>query len=160
VGKPLQGGVAICEKVFQKRTSMNVDSIRDYCLSLPQAAEKLQWGDALCFKVKEKMFAVLGLDRVRLIFKCTPEIFVELIERPDIRPSPYLGRHNWVMLDRLDALRSDELKDLLQRSYEMTAAKALKTVGKRKSKKRNEKTAKSKPARAKRRDYRSPRKKR
>jgi predicted DNA-binding protein (MmcQ/YjbR family) len=103
---------------------MNVDSIRAYCLSFPEATEKLQWGDALCFKVRAKMFAVLGLDQVRLTFKCTPETFAELIERPNVRPSPYLGRHNWVMLDRLDALRNDELKDVIRQSYEMVAAKA------------------------------------
>jgi predicted DNA-binding protein (MmcQ/YjbR family) len=103
---------------------MNVDSIRAYCMSFPEATEKLQWGDALCFIVREKMFAVLGLDRVRLTFKCTPEIFAELIERQDVRPSPYLGRHNWVMVERLDALRHDELKDLIGQSYEMAAAKA------------------------------------
>ncbi len=103
---------------------MDVDSIRAYCLSFPAATEKLQWGDALCFKVREKMFAVLGLDKVRLTFKCTPETFAELIERPDVHPSPYLGRHNWVMLDRLDALPNRELRDLLQQSYEMVAAKA------------------------------------
>jgi len=103
---------------------MDVDSIRAYCLSFPHATENLQWGDALCFKVGAKMFAVLGLDRVRLTFKCAPETFAELIERPDIRPSPYLGRYKWVMLDRLDALRSDELRDLIRQSYEMVAAKA------------------------------------
>jgi predicted DNA-binding protein (MmcQ/YjbR family) len=103
---------------------MNVDSIRAYCLSFPEATEKLQWGDALCFKVKERMFAVLGLDRVRLTFKCSPEIFAELIERQDVRPSPYLGRHNWVMVEKLDALRHDELKDLIRQSYEMALAKA------------------------------------
>ena len=103
---------------------MDVDSIRAYCLSFPSATEKLQWGDALCFKIREKMFAVLGLDKVRLTFKCSPEVFADLIERPEIRPSPYLGRHNWVMLDRLDALPTGELSDLIQQSYEMVAAKA------------------------------------
>jgi predicted DNA-binding protein (MmcQ/YjbR family) len=103
---------------------MNVDSIRAYCLSFPEATEKLQWGDVLCFKIRAKMFAVLGLDQVRLTFKCTPETFAELIERPDVRPSPYLGRHHWVMLDRLDALRNDELKDAIRQSYAMVAAKA------------------------------------
>jgi len=103
---------------------MDVDSIRAYCLSFPHATENLQWGDALCFKVGAKMFAVLGLDRVRLTFKCAPETFAELIERPDIRPSPYLGRYKWVMLDRLDALRSDELRDLIRQSYQMVATKA------------------------------------
>ncbi len=103
---------------------MNVDEIRKYCLAFSDTNEKLQWGDALCFKVREKMFAVLGLDRVRLTFKCTPEMFAELIERENIRKAPYLGRRNWVMLERLDALRSDELQDLIRQSYEMVAAKA------------------------------------
>jgi predicted DNA-binding protein (MmcQ/YjbR family) len=103
---------------------MNVDSIRAYCLSLPAATEKLQWGDALCFKIRGKMFAVLGLDRVRLSFKCTPDSFAELIEREDVIPSPYLARYKWVMLERLDAVRWDELQDLIRQSFEMVAAKA------------------------------------
>ena len=93
---------------------MNVDQVRTYCLAFPGATETLQWGDALCFKINGKMFAVLGLDHVRLTFKCTIEQFVELIERQDIRPSPYLGRHNWVMLERLDALQNDELRALIR----------------------------------------------
>jgi predicted DNA-binding protein (MmcQ/YjbR family) len=103
---------------------MNVDTIREFCLAFPHATEKLQWGDALCFKVSEKMFAVLGLDNPRLSFKCTPETFAELIEREHIQPSPYLGRYKWVMLDRLDAVGWDELRQLIQTSYEMVAAKA------------------------------------
>jgi predicted DNA-binding protein (MmcQ/YjbR family) len=103
---------------------MNVDSIRAYCLSFPEVTEKLQWGDALCFKVRQKMFAVLGLDQIRLTFKCTPEIFAELVEREDIAPAPYVGRYKWVILNRLDALRNDELRDLLRQSYEMVAAAA------------------------------------
>jgi predicted DNA-binding protein (MmcQ/YjbR family) len=102
---------------------VNIDSIREYCLSFPHATEKLQWGDALCFKVKGKMFAVLGLDNPRLTFKCTSETFAELIEREDVHPAPYVGRYKWVMLDRLDAVRWDELQELIRQSYEMVAAK-------------------------------------
>lgn len=108
---------------------MNVDSIREYCLAFPGATEKLQWGDALCFKVVGKMFAVLGLDDARFTFKCTPDSFAELIEREDIRPAPYLARHKWVILDRLDALPAPELKDLIRQSYEMVVAKAPKKKG-------------------------------
>ncbi len=103
---------------------MNVDSVREFCLAFPGATEKLQWGDALCFKVGGKMFSVLGLDDVRLTFKCTPDSFAELIEREDIRPAPYLARYKWVMLDRLDALSTDELKEMIRQSYEMVVAKA------------------------------------
>jgi len=104
-------------------TQMNVDQIRKFCLSFPRATEKLQWEDALCFKVSGKMFAVLGLDTVRFTFKCAPETFTELIEREDIDPSPYLGRYKWVTLHRLDALPWNELKDLIHQSYDMVAAK-------------------------------------
>jgi predicted DNA-binding protein (MmcQ/YjbR family) len=102
---------------------MNVDSIREFCLAFPQAAEKLQWGDDLCFKVGGKIFAIVGLDNPRLCFKCAPEIFAELIEREEIHPAPYVGRYKWVMLDRLDAVRWDELRELIRQSYEMVAAK-------------------------------------
>lgn len=117
---------------------MDVDSIRAYCLSFAETTEKLQWGDALCFKVRGKMFAVMGLDRVRLTFKCTAETFAEMIEREDIGPAPYLRHHNWVMLARLDALRSEELRDAIRNSYEMVVAKvpkktSRKKVGKKKS---------------------------
>jgi predicted DNA-binding protein (MmcQ/YjbR family) len=110
---------------------MNVDAIRAYCLSFPETSEKLQWGDALCFKVRQKMFAILGLDQVRLTFKCTAEAFIELTELPDIRPSPYLARYNWVMLDRLDALPTEHLKDQIRQSYEMVEAKAPKAIARR-----------------------------
>jgi predicted DNA-binding protein (MmcQ/YjbR family) len=107
--------------------AMNVDSIRAYCLSFSDATEKLQWGDALCFKVRAKMFAVLGLDRVRLTFKCSPETFAELVEREGIHPAPYVGRYHWVMLDRLDLLGREELRNLIGQSYEMVAANAPKS---------------------------------
>jgi len=103
---------------------MNVDSIRAYCLSFPRATENLQWGDDLCFKIGGKIFVIVSLDDPRLCFKCAPETFAELIEREDIHPAPYVGRYKWVMLDRLDAVGWDELRELIGQSYEMVAAKA------------------------------------
>jgi predicted DNA-binding protein (MmcQ/YjbR family) len=103
---------------------MNTEAIREFCLSFPHATENLQWGDDLCFKVRGKIFVMLGLDNPRLCFKCTPDIFAELIEREDIRPAPYVGRYKWVMLDRIDAVRWDELQELIRQSFEMVAAKA------------------------------------
>ena len=108
---------------------MNVESIREFCLGFPQATENLQWGDDLCFKIRGKIFTTVSLDNPRLCFKCTPEIFAELIEREDIRPAPYVGRYKWVMLDRLDAVGWDELRGLIRQSYEMVAAKAGKGKG-------------------------------
>jgi predicted DNA-binding protein (MmcQ/YjbR family) len=103
---------------------VHIDTIRAYCLNFPRATEKLQWGDDLCFKIAGKIFTILSLDNPRLCFKCSPEVFADLIEREDIRPAPYVGRYKWVMLDRLDAVSDSEIEDLIQQSYTMVAAKA------------------------------------
>ncbi len=132
---------------------MDTESIRAYCLSFPQTKEKLQWGESLCFKVGEKLFAILSLDLShgsRLVFKCTPEIFSELIEREGIRPSPYVGRYHWVALERLDILPNDELEDLIRQSYEIVAAKAIRKtrLTKTKKKKTKDKRRKSRPSKS------------
>jgi predicted DNA-binding protein (MmcQ/YjbR family) len=105
---------------------MDVEKIRAYCLAFPNATENLQWGDDLCFKIRGRIFATLALTAVpqKMCFKCTPEVFADLIEREDIAPAPYVGRYKWVILHRLDALRADELEAFLRQSYEMVAAKA------------------------------------
>jgi predicted DNA-binding protein (MmcQ/YjbR family) len=104
---------------------MNVDSVRGYCLSFPQARENLQWGETLCFKVTGKIFATLSLASVppSLCFKCVPEKFAELCEQDGIRPAPYVGRYKWVLLERLDVLGNEELEDLIHQSYEMVVGK-------------------------------------
>jgi predicted DNA-binding protein (MmcQ/YjbR family) len=101
-----------------------VDTIRKFCMAFPQATENLQWGDELCFKIGGKIFVMLGLDKPRICFKCTPDTFSELIEREGVRPAPYVGRYKWVMLDRLDAVTWNELRELIRQSYGMVAAKA------------------------------------
>jgi predicted DNA-binding protein (MmcQ/YjbR family) len=104
---------------------MNVDSLRRYCLSFPQATENLQWGEDLCFKVGGKIFTVMSLGGVpqSMSVKCTPEKFDELVEQEGIEPAPYVGRYKWVMLESLDVLRDAEIKDLIRQSYQMVSAK-------------------------------------
>ena len=111
---------------------MNVDEIREFCLSFPHATENMQWGEDLCFKVAKKIFTIVDLGSVplHLCFKCTPEIFAELCEIEGIAPAPYVGRYKWVLVERLDLLNDDELQDLIRQSYEMVSAKT-KTLNRR-----------------------------
>src|ERR1700730_16341601 len=104
---------------------MNVDWLRDLCLSFPGATEQIQWGSDLLFKVAGKMFAVTPLEPapVWLSFKASPENFAELTERPSIIPAPYLARAQWVALENKDALPPDELAHLLGESYDLICAK-------------------------------------
>lgn len=100
---------------------MDIDAIRRHCLGFPHATENVQWGYDLCFKVASKLFAVAPLEvaPVRLSFKCTPENFAELCERPGIIPAPYMARAQWVALESLNAVPDDELRDLLRQSYNL-----------------------------------------
>jgi predicted DNA-binding protein (MmcQ/YjbR family) len=105
--------------------TMNVDWLRELCLSFPGATEQIQWGSDLLFKVGGKMFAATPLEPapVCLSFKAAPENFAELTERPNIIPAPYLARAQWVALETRDALTREELTRLLRNSYDMIFAK-------------------------------------
>lgn len=106
---------------------MDVDAIRRCCLSFPATSEKLQWGEVLCFKVGEKMFATLNLDLhspTRLAFKCSPEQFSELLEHEGARRAPYVGRYHWIALESLDALPDHEIERLVECSYRIVLSKA------------------------------------
>jgi len=108
---------------------MDIDSIRNYCLSLPHATEDIQWGNDLLFRISGKIFAGMSLDPPHsLSFKCTPEKFDELIEFEGIIPAPYTARNKWVMLEHLDALNDSEIKRLIKNSYEMIFSKLTKKL--------------------------------
>ena len=109
---------------------MNFDSFRKFCLSLPHVTEDLQWGDDLLFRIVGKIFASYNLNPAsghRVAFKCTPERAAELLEIEGAERAPYVGRYGWISLRALDVLSSAELKQSLQSSYEMIAAKAPKS---------------------------------
>ncbi len=104
---------------------MNIDWVRQYCLSLPHTTEKVQWQDDLVFKVGGKMYAMVVLEpaKVWLSFKCTPEEFGELTDLPGVIPAPYLARAQWVALTTESALPPAEIKRLLRQAHDLVFAK-------------------------------------
>lgn len=100
---------------------MEIEAFRRYCLTFPHTTENVQWGADLCFKVDGKLFVVTCLEPapVRLSFKASPENFVELCERPGIRPAPYMARAQWVSLEQLNTLPDSELRELIAESYRL-----------------------------------------
>lgn len=112
---------------------MDIEWVRELCLSLPGTTEEEVWENDLTFKVAGKMFAhsVLIPAPVWLSFKASDESFAELIERQGIIPAPYLARAKWVALETKDALPVDELARLLRASYDMIVAKLSKATRER-----------------------------
>jgi len=104
---------------------MTVEKLRQFCRALPGVTEDVKWGSDLCFSVSGKIFVVTNLEPPHSIaFKCTPEEFGELVERPGIIPAPYMARNMWVQEEELGGpLERSELERLVKTSYELVVAK-------------------------------------
>jgi len=104
---------------------MTIEGLRDICRSLPGVTEDVKWGSDLCFLVGGKMFVVVNLEPPHQVsFKCTPDEFGELVERPGIIPAPYMARNMWVQEQALgETLERAEFETLVRRSYDLVVDK-------------------------------------
>jgi predicted DNA-binding protein (MmcQ/YjbR family) len=104
---------------------MTLDAVRSICRALPEVTEDVKWGGDLCFCVAKKMFVVVSLEPPHQVaFKCTPESFGELVERPGIIPAPYMARNMWVLEQELGSvLGRREFEQFVKKSYELVVAK-------------------------------------
>ena len=111
---------------------MDIEAIREHCLSLPHVTEKVQWVRDLVFKVGGKMFCVMNLEPQReevvLSFKAGDEEFIQLQEIEGVVPAPYMARAKWVALQRRDVLPAHELKRLLLSAHDLVLATLPKKV--------------------------------
>ena len=108
---------------------MNLEELREYCMSLPAVTEDIKWEDNLCFCIGEKIFTLTGLNETgRICFKVTPEEYAELIETEHFISAPYLGRAKWVLMEDFNSISEDELKEWIERSYEIIKSKLPKRI--------------------------------
>lgn len=106
---------------------MNLDKLRELCLSLPGATEGIKWEDHICFMVAEKMFCITG-EFGGASIKVTPEDFEELTEREGIIPQPYMARNMWVNIQQFNKLKPKEWDHYVRQSYELIRSKLPKKV--------------------------------
>jgi predicted DNA-binding protein (MmcQ/YjbR family) len=108
---------------------MDIETLRDFCLTLPAVTEDVKWGQDLCFSVARKMFCVAGLEGpLTVSFKVKDEEFEELSSSPGMRPAPYVARYKWVLVEEVDTLSLKEWKHYVKQSYELVRAKLPKKV--------------------------------
>ena len=116
---------------------MNIEAVRRYCLSLPEATEdlKAEWGDSLLFRVGGKIFASTSLSQVphRMNLKSTPERIRDLLEIEGVHRAAYVGRYDWVDVPLSGVFRDAELRDLIRDSYDNICAKLPKARSKRRA---------------------------
>ena len=101
---------------------MNIEEIREYCLSKKFVTESFPFDDVtLVFKVMNKMFAILSLEGDHgLSLKCDPDKAIYLREQyPAVRPGYHLNKRLWNSV-HIDGSISDKLiKEWIDDSYNL-----------------------------------------
>lgn len=102
--------------------------LQTFCLSLPEAIEQETW-EQQTFRVRTKIFAMAQRSdgRVSIWCKARPGVQEMLISSDAARffRPPYVGHNGWIGV-HLDADTDwEELDDLIEESYRMTAPKRL-----------------------------------
>lgn len=114
----------LCTNVFNL-DAMNIETIRDYCLSKEDAEETLPFGpDVLVFKVNSKAFLLLPLDTDELRFnvKCNPELALELREQyASILPGYHMNKKHWNTIIVDGTISSKLIKEWIDHSYELVS---------------------------------------
>jgi len=102
---------------------MNIEEIRDYCLSKPAVTEGFPFDETtLVFKVMNKMFALTGLegDPPYVNLKCDPERAIELRERYEaVQPGWHMNKAQWNSVYFTGSIPRDLVLELIDHSYEL-----------------------------------------
>ena len=111
---------------------MHVENIRDYCLSKAAVTESFPFDEStLVFKVAEKVFALMSLDKkpLSINLKCNPERSIELRERySSVKPGYHMNKTHWNTLTIDGELSKDFIEDLIDHSYNLVVSKLPKKV--------------------------------
>lgn len=108
---------------------MNIEELREYCISKKGTSEELPFDDVtLVFKVMGKMFALTSLNKeLSINLKCDPEKAIGLREEHDAIIAGYhMNKKHWntVMID--GTLKIDFIKELIDHSYDLVTSKLTK----------------------------------
>lgn len=108
---------------------MDLESLRNYCISLPSVTEEVKWKTNLCFMVSGKIFCIAGFDSpFQASLKVGEEEFEELSAREGIIPAPYLARYKWILVKDSNAFDQKEWERYISQSYELVKAKIKKRI--------------------------------
>ncbi|MEZ5021074.1 MAG: MmcQ/YjbR family DNA-binding protein [Bacteroidales bacterium] len=105
---------------------MNIEILRDYCISKRNVTESFPFGDdTLVFKTGGKIFALVNLEgELRLNLKCDPVVAIELRERYSaVSPGYHMNKKHWNTV-RIDGSVPDNvLYSWIDHSYDLVLKK-------------------------------------
>ena len=108
---------------------MNIEELRDICLSLPAVTEDIKWENHLVFSVAGKIFCLTGLEQpLQVALKVCEDQFDELILTGDIIQASHFARRQWMTVLEETRFSREEWEFYIRQSYEIVKSKLPKKV--------------------------------
>ncbi len=105
---------------------MNYDEARSYLLNLPEAVETFPFGpDVAVFKVRNKMFATLGIERgvANTNLKCDPNHALMLRDLfASVKPGYHMNKKHWNTVDLDGSVPVPEIEAMMDDSFWLVVA--------------------------------------
>ena len=105
---------------------MNIETLREYCISKKHATESFPFGeDTLVFKVNGKIFALVNLDGdLSINLKCDPAFAIELRERySSVTPGYHMNKKHWNTILFDGSVPDKEVFSWIDHSYKLIIGK-------------------------------------
>jgi len=100
---------------------MTTEAVREFCIAMKAVTESFPFDDdALVFKVKGKMFALVSLQDRWLNLKCDPEKAIALREQYDaVTPGYHMNKIHWNTIDLESNLPEKLINQWIVDSYRL-----------------------------------------
>ncbi len=110
---------------------MNIEELREYCLSLPHVTEDFPFDeDTLVFRIGGKIFLLVSISSQPLQFnvKCDPELAISLRERYDfVAPGYHMNKKHWNTIHEAEQVERSLLHTWIRHSYDLVFASLTKS---------------------------------
>ncbi|MFA9289645.1 MAG: MmcQ/YjbR family DNA-binding protein [Solirubrobacteraceae bacterium] len=104
---------------------MNIEELRDFCLSLKEIEEKMPFdNETLTFSVKGKIFCLTNINKFKFInLKCDPEIAIELRETyTEVTPGYHMNKKLWNSVNTQGNIPNNLIQEWIVNSYNLVIA--------------------------------------
>lgn len=113
---------------------MNVEELREFCLSLPKVEENRPWTKPqyemlVTYKVGGKWFVLVNPDDKFIDVKCDPETIADMLARyKGAFPAWHMNKENWLGIRLESDIPDGTIKQIIKDGYGLILSKLSKKI--------------------------------
>lgn len=104
----------------RKPKQMDLDQLKQICLTIPGSSMDITWGKNLEFTINERMYISCGMrSPFTSYLKVPKDQFEKIIKTPGIDPAPLKAHLQWVEVKNLDVFTKEEWEKHIYKSCQL-----------------------------------------